>query len=248
MKILYSQEEFDSAKSTSKLPLKCIRCHSIFLCEKRKIQAVLAGNKCHTREFCSGKCRSEHRSPSIVVECKQCLFSFKKKPAEIKKTKHNFCSQSCAAKWHNAHKTTGTRVSKLERWLQEQLLLLFPNLEFHFNRTDAIEAELDIFIPSLRLAFEINGIFHYEPIYGLKKFSSIQSNDQRKMLACAERGIELCVIDVSSVVYVKPARCQKFIDIISNIVNGRLVVAGGLEPPTSALSERRSDQLNYATK
>ena len=90
---------------------------------------------------------------------------------------------------------------------------------FKFNKTDDIDAELDIFIPSLRLAFELNGIFHYEPIYGDKKLASVQSNDHRKMLACAERGIELCVLDVSSIKNFKPLRVQKFLNIITGIID-----------------------------
>ena len=137
------------------------------------------------------------------MTCDYCSSSFLKIPAEIQINKHNFCCQSCAAKWHNAHKTTGTRVSKLELWLQTQLPLLYPSIDFHFNKTDAINGELDIFIPSLKLAFELNGIFHYEPIYGPEKLSKTQTNDHRKMIACAEHGIELCVMDVYHFKYFK---------------------------------------------
>ena len=101
-------------------------------------------------------------------------------------------------------------------------------LEFHFNRKDAINGELDIFIPSLKLAFELNGIFHYEPIYGPEKLGKIQNNDLRKSQACLERGIELCLIDVSSMTYFKPIKGRKFLNIIQNIIN--LVPEKGLEP------------------
>lgn len=129
-----------------------------------------------------------------------------------------FCSHSCAAKWNNAHKTKGTRVSKLEHWIAKRLPELHPNLEFHFNRKDTINGELDIYIPSLKLAFELNGIYHYEPIYGSDKLASIRSNDERKFQACIEQGIELCILDVSSMEYFKPIKAQKFLDIITNII------------------------------
>ena len=98
---------------------------------------------------------------------------------------------------------------------------MFPKLEFHFNRKDAINGELDIYIPTLHLAFELNGIFHYEPIYGTKKLDEVLSNDQRKMLACAERKIELCVIDVSSMTYFKPSKAQRFLDIVVSVLRLR---------------------------
>jgi len=48
--------------------------------------------------------------------------------------------------------------------------MLYPDLVIHFNKKDAINSELDIYIPSLKLAFELNGIFHYEPIFGKENF------------------------------------------------------------------------------
>lgn len=222
MKPLYTQAEFDSAKSRDILFLECACCKQPFGNPKHVIQKAIAGTSGQKGMFCSIACGRKFINPPIKVICKQCSSPFQKQPKEIKKSKNNFCSQSCNAKWFNAHKTTGTRVSKLERWLQEQLRLLFPGLEFHFNRIDAIEAELDIHIPSLKLAFELNGIFHYEPIFGPEKFGRIQNNDERKMQACLERGIELCVIDISSVSYFKPVKAQKFLDIVVNLIRTKL--------------------------
>ena len=144
---------------------------------------------------------------------------------KLSKSGNNFCSKSCAAKWNNAHRKHGTRRSKLEKWLEEQLTVLYPDLEFHFNRKDAINGELDIYVPSLNLAFELNGIFHYEPIYGNEKLGSIQNNDDRKIQACLERDIELCVIDTSSQKYFKPKTAQKYLDIVTTIVSARLLAA-----------------------
>ena len=96
---------------------------------------------------------------------------------------------------------------------------LYPSLEFHFNRKDAINAELDIYIPSIKLAFELNGIFHYEPIYGPKKLAQIQNNDQRKYQTCIEHGIELCLIDVSTFKHFKEKGAMMFLAVIRNIID-----------------------------
>jgi len=132
-----------------------------------------------------------------------------------------FCSRSCAATYNNTHKTTGTRRSKLEQWLEQTLTAHYPNLQFVFNGKEAINSELDIYIPELKLAFELNGIFHYEPIYGPEKLASIQNNDNRKFQACLEQGIELVIIDSSKMEYFKQKSAQKFLDIIKNIIESK---------------------------
>jgi hypothetical protein len=116
-------------------------------------------------------------------------------------------------------------------WLEEQLTLCYPSLDFHFNRKDAINAELDIYIPSLKLAFELNGLFHYEPIFGADKLAQIQNNDERKYQACIEHGIELCLIDVSSFKNFKEKGAMTFLIGIKSIIDQKLqVVKQGLEP------------------
>lgn len=144
-----------------------------------------------------------------------------------------FCSRSCAATYNNTHKTTGCRKSKLEVYLEKVLTKLYSNTEIHFNRKDAINSELDIYIPSLKLAFELNGIFHYEPIYGVEKLKQIKNNDNRKFQACLERNIELCIIDVSKQSYFKEETCLPYLEIIRNIIDSKLqnkTVEDGIEP------------------
>ena len=197
--------------------LTCSNCNKHF---KRNAQNYSPKAKNH---FCSKKCQDDYGKKSIELKCKQCSKKILKRPCELnhkgRKTKNAFCSRSCAATYNNTHKKHGTRRSKLEKYLEEELTKLYPNLEIHFNRKDAINSELDIYIPSLSLAFELNGIFHYEPIYGKDKLASIQNNDKRKFQACLEKSIELCIIDASSLNNFKPKKAEKYLDIIVNIIN-----------------------------
>lgn len=173
-------------------------------------------------DFCSRTCLYAHQVTSIEVKCLQCGASFSKLLNQVKRFPNHFCGRSCSAKYNNTRKSTGTRVSKLEVWIQGQLTKLYPKLEFHFNRKDAIDGELDIYAPRLKLAFELNGIFHYEPIYGPDKLSKIQSNDSRKFQACLEHGIEMCIIDVSRMVHFKEKGALRYLQIIQGVLDQKL--------------------------
>ena len=156
------------------------------------------------------------------VQCAHCGNIFFKAFAEIKKSLNNFCNHSCACTYNNTHKTKGTRRSKLEVWLEEQLTILYPDLEILYSDKTIINSELDIYFPSFKLAIELNGLFHYEPIFGESKLDQIQNNDNRKFQACLERGIELCIIDTSQHKYVKPSTSQKYLDVITKLVDSKI--------------------------
>ena len=146
-----------------------------------------------------------------------------------KTTKNCFCTRSCATIFNNTHKKHGTRRSKLEIFLEQELLKKYEDLEFHFNKKDTINSELDIYIPSLKLAFELNGIYHYEPIYSVDQLSKIQNNDNRKFQACLEQKIELCVINTSEQKVFKPATSERFLSIITSILDNK-ICSTGFEP------------------
>jgi hypothetical protein len=215
MKPLYTQEQFNDAKSRDKLPCECYVCKQPFYKVKYDIQKNLNSNTLHKIKFCSPQCTITKQE----VQCVQCDKIFSKSLSQIKKTKNNFCSKSCAGLYNSTHKTHGTRRSKLELYLEQQLTSLYPYIKFQFNKKDIINSELDIYIPSLKLAFELNGIFHYEPIFGTNKLSQTQNNDQRKFQACIEQGISLCIIDTSKQKYFKESTSKEFLSIITDIIN-----------------------------
>lgn len=220
MKPLYTEAEFLKTKSTEKLALQCYTCHRKFYKPKKAISRLLthgaaSGQAC---KFCSLECSHRKNGPLLHLQCTQCHKNIITTQGKRNKSKNPFCSQSCSATYNNTNKTSGHRRSKLEFWLEQQLQTLYPEFEFHFNRKDSISSELDIYIPSLKLAFELNGIFHYEPIYGADKLTQITNNDNRKFQACLENGIELCIIDTSRQKRFTEKSSMVFLDIINNII------------------------------
>jgi hypothetical protein len=219
---LYSEKEFNLAKSWDMLPCKCVTCEKIFYREKRIIKRALNGYDRNNGNFCGSSCHMKSLGGRERVVCSNCGKEFSKKLSQIKENRNNFCSSSCSSTYNNKNKTIGNRRSKLELWLEFKLNSLYPNLEILFNNKEAISSELDVYIPSLKLAFELNGIFHYEPIFGQDKLNQIANNDRRKFQACIEQNIELCLIDTSSQKYVKESTSKKFLDIIVRIIEMRL--------------------------
>jgi hypothetical protein len=228
MKTLFTEEEYNNSKSSDKLLCECLLCQKSFGVTKSLITYELKHNR-NRHIYCSDECYYLSRKTSSLnnTPCSNCGVSFERKPSEIDKSKSGniFCSQSCSATFNNKTKTHGNRRSKLEIWLEDEITKLYPNLQIDFNKKDTIGSELDIFIPSLNIAFELNGIFHYEPIYGVNKLNQIQENDKSKTKICHELKIDLCIIDVSQQKYFTLSTSQKYLDIITNIINERLSIS-----------------------
>ncbi len=223
---LYTPDEFQKSKCSDLLPFECKNCKTTYYKRQHHIRSILSGGG--DTNYCSRKCMGAgYAEPRHLFECEQCggvaeCSNGHLALRERTGLRHHFCSSSCNASYQNAHKTRGDKRSKLERWIETQLTTLYPVLEIHYNRRDAIKGELDIYIPSLKLAIELNGIFHYEPIYGEEKLNRTQTNDTRKFQACLERGIELCIIDTSKMSYFKESRCKPYLDIIINVMSQRI--------------------------
>ena len=229
MKQLYTQSEWDNAKCYDLLKFECTQCHQEFTKTKSYITQYLKGKQgWGSLDYCGPKCKGI--SNLIHYKCKECGKECSRKPSAYKLSKNHFCSISCSSKYTNRNQPIGHNRSKLEEWIETQLINLYPNLQFQFNQRDTINSELDIYIPSLQLAFELNGVFHYEPIWGTDKLNRIQNNDKRKYQACLEKGIELCIIDTSSHTsgqYLNPKKAQGYLDIIKKVIGIKKSIIDG---------------------
>lgn len=202
----------------------CKLCNKLKTARRSEVLSKLRGDKGRgSYEYCSLECfRKYYRENvyylfNINVECRNCGAKFSKTKAEINKSPNNFCTKSCAVTFNNKNKARGIRRSKLEKLIEEKLLEVY-DFEIHFGRKDAIGSELDIYIPSLKTAFEINGIFHREPIFGQEKLGQIQANDRQKELKCFELGIELVVLD-DTMKHFNEQSALRYFNVICSILN-----------------------------
>jgi hypothetical protein len=136
----------------------------------------------------------------------------------------SYCSGRCRnlnLKLHSfAHKSSGKSRSKIEEYLEQKLTTDYPNLKIKFNDKDTVYYELDIHIPTYNLAFELNGIFHYLPIYGEETLKKTQYKDQQKLLRCKEKNIDLHVINLGNTCFSKE-RGDIIYKIITDIIKSR---------------------------
>lgn len=200
--------------------IKCDCCSLLHYKEEHELTRGLRRGKIF---FCSEKCRSAHHSTSLKMNCVNCNKELIITPSQLAKSKsgNTFCSKSCAATYNNRHKKYGTRRSKLEYYIEEKIHTNFPNLKVDCNSISIIGSELDFYFPELKVAIQINGIFHFQPIYGQDRLEKIQKLDEEKRIKYAEFSIKLFEIDCSTDKYVNEER--KFLrwEQVKNILEER---------------------------
>ena len=73
---LYTEEQFNNARSTEKLPLKCEQCGKTFYEQKKMIKFILnhPDDKVHhcAGKFCSKKCLYLSQEKKICTVCAYC--------------------------------------------------------------------------------------------------------------------------------------------------------------------------------
>ena len=82
--------------------------------------------------------------------------------------------------------------SKLEKYLKTALEEDGYPVEFHkTNLTSDERLEVDLYIPQLKLAIEIDGISHFEPVWGEERLRKHQSADTKKVAMLLSAGYNI---------------------------------------------------------
>lgn len=198
----------------------CSNCEVTFYVQKCKFDLAKKRNgigpKC-----CSKKCTDEYKSKKIRLKCSYCDVDIVKKPRDIKRNKNFFCQQSCAAKFRNKNRVSVYKRSKLEKWIEEELNIRY-DFEIKFNTKVEIGRELDIYVPHIKLAFEINGIFHYQPIFGVDRLNKIIENDNKKYFLCSENKIKLCILNISDSKRFNKSKDIKYLNYIIDVIDNEI--------------------------
>lgn len=189
---------------------KCDMCNVSFYKEPGRILRS-------KNNFCSLACSARFRDKRVEVICMVCGKIFLKELYEIGRRKRNCCSKDCSILLGKFHKNWGSKRSKLEVAIEAHISKMFM-FEIRYNKTE-IGYELDLHVPHLNLAIELNGVFHYKAIYGEKKLLRTQQNDRDKAAECLRRDIKLIVINVSKDGRSKKIQNQRIEEVVKYITD-----------------------------
>ena len=147
--IQFTIEQFQNGKVADSFQFTCDQCNKTFYRTKTNLTSKRIMRKTdinqylfNYKHFCSHKCHGLSRNTQKNFKCALCQKEIVR-TLNHSKSINLFCNHSCAATYNNTHKKHGTRVSKFEKWVASKLPLLYPTLEFHFNRKDVINSELN---------------------------------------------------------------------------------------------------------
>ncbi len=229
--MLISKEELCNKTNKDLIPLECEVCNSTFYKYKNLVMRGLKGTRkvCTCSKECSGKIIGKRLfKGNIQLKCSWCEKEFSRtnrtyKTINLRLNKLPFCSRKCVAKWQYDTGQIKHMRSKLELWIEQQISKDFPNLSVEYNNRKIMGGtELDIYIPILNLAFELNGIYHYKPIYGEENLEIRKIKDFEKAIGCFSRQINLHVINCKEFEHLNESKDRKYYDYIKNIINKKL--------------------------
>lgn len=183
------------------LILNCLYCKQEVLKYKSEIR------KNPDKIFCNSQCSANfmhltYRQPfakTIVLECHFCNSIFERIQHKTTqgKTGKFFCSAKCSSTYLGTQSKNFER-SFMELYIQQKIELNFPYLTLIIGDTKQCNGlQLDLYLPELNFAIEINGPIHYINFFGDEYLKSVQERDQRKETICKNKKLLLQIVKCS---------------------------------------------------
>lgn len=108
--------------------------------------------------------------------------------------KKKYCSGTCRNKINNLMLTGST--SKSEKYLLDEIKKEFPDILIKPNNRNVLNGlEIDIYLPTLKIGIEWNGIYHHKDVHKDGSYERIKNSDERKLKLADEKKINLIVIN-----------------------------------------------------
>lgn len=136
------------------------------------------------------------------VNCSNCGKTIQRDRYAREHHKFFYCNRSCQAiyanKTYNRAGRFGRNRSKAEDELSALISTEFPNMGLVKNDRSTIVGglELDLWLPSVKIAIELNGPCHYIPLFGTAELTRTMSKDEIKKQECQRLGIRLFIINI----------------------------------------------------
>lgn len=117
--LLFSEEEFNQAKSRDLLTCRCTKCGKEFKKTKTLIKVDIKNHKIN--QFCSHKCSDSFRRKSLVLTtphiCKFCNKEFTVLPSKY--ASGNFCSKDCSIRYSSSFGNTEEKRKQKSKTITE---------------------------------------------------------------------------------------------------------------------------------
>lgn len=186
-----------------------------------------------TQHPTKGKKRSDKTKEKIGLGVLESWASLDDKQLNLRKEKarQNWEKMSDEEKQHMLHEANmavreaSKKGSKLELYLLDALLSNGFHVEFHKEQTLLnTKLQIDLFIPTLNVAIEVDGPSHFEPVWGDEALTRNKKYDDKKSGLIIGKGLSLIRIKQTKDYSKTRAQIifQELLNVLDNIKNNNI--------------------------